>query len=447
MFEKKDKKKSAAPELPDVPVQAMPDAFYGGKDPVIYHDKKTSAAPAIKKPIKKPELKDLQAPVDPHAATKARPMPVQLQTPKTKLIVGGVVVFLLILGIVGYYLWQAGIIFTPKAAPIAPVVQEEQTRTVVPAPKITEPIDLPPIVVPTTTPIEDEIDVTKRPSLTFPGSFLAPAVDVDTDGLTDLEEEIFNTDSGSQDSDADGYVDGVEVRNLYSPKNGAPSKLIDSGLAREYVNPTWKYRLYYPVGWQLDAVDSYANDVLINAVTGDYVMISAYTMEAGQTFVQWFAAEATAQKLQEYDKKTNRFSVPVYVRNDNRVALVVDETRIYVLMYMQGITDRFVYPTVMEMVWQSFRPADASAQLPEQVPVPTADSAVEEVLPATSTPVIEEESTAPAAEDGVEETTFEDDESESEDDVEEEFDPLLFGESGDQVIVTSSEEALPPAFE
>ncbi|MDP3964664.1 MAG: hypothetical protein Q8Q20_03355 [bacterium] len=47
--------------------------------------------------------------------------------------------------------------------------------------------------------------------------FADPSLDTDGDGLTDLMEEVYGTDVNNPDSDADGFLDGEEVENGYSP--------------------------------------------------------------------------------------------------------------------------------------------------------------------------------------------------------------------------------------
>jgi len=59
---------------------------------------------------------------------------------------------------------------------------------------------------------------------------LPPAgLDTDSDGLTDLEEALFGSDPRNPDADGDGFLDGNEVFNLYSPYGRAPAKLAGSG--------------------------------------------------------------------------------------------------------------------------------------------------------------------------------------------------------------------------
>ena len=43
-------------------------------------------------------------------------------------------------------------------------------------------------------------------------------LDSDKDGLTDVMEKTYGTDPKNRDTDGDGYLDGVEVKNNYNPK-------------------------------------------------------------------------------------------------------------------------------------------------------------------------------------------------------------------------------------
>jgi len=54
----------------------------------------------------------------------------------------------------------------------------------------------------------------------------AAAVDSDRDGLSDSDETgIYHTDPANPDTDGDGYNDGDEVRNGYSPRHGGGQKM------------------------------------------------------------------------------------------------------------------------------------------------------------------------------------------------------------------------------
>ena len=62
-------------------------------------------------------------------------------------------------------------------------------------------------------------------------------IDTDNDGLSDIEEkQVYKTDATKKDSDNDGYVDGEEVYNGYSPTEGNYSKLKKLKLAVPYIS-------------------------------------------------------------------------------------------------------------------------------------------------------------------------------------------------------------------
>ncbi len=70
---------------------------------------------------------------------------------------------------------------------------------------------------------------------------VSPTVDSDGDGLTDLEEtQIYYTDPNNKDSDGDGYDDGLEIRNGYSPRFGGGKRLVDVDSDKDYLNDAWE---------------------------------------------------------------------------------------------------------------------------------------------------------------------------------------------------------------
>lgn len=61
-------------------------------------------------------------------------------------------------------------------------------------------------------------------------------IDSDCDGLTNDEENVYGTDSKKEDTDGDGYSDGVEVKSGYSPTKAAPGDRIVSQTKRDVQN-------------------------------------------------------------------------------------------------------------------------------------------------------------------------------------------------------------------
>ena len=222
----------------------------------------------------------------------------------------------------------------------------------------------------------------------FPSIFLVDSSDVDNDDLTDAEEEVFNTDSGTWDTDTDGYYDGQEVSNLYNPTGLAPVKLIDAGLIQEYVNPTWQYRVYYPLQWLMGEVDSLSNQVLFSSAPGDFVEIAVLEKDSAVTFATWFGANAKGQNFSDLQKFTNRFQEEGWKRKDNLVAYFVNNNKVYVLVYNSASGGPVLYRHVIQMMMQSFRPNKTLVTIPDQVALPafpdftnqTAEIPIEDLL-------------------------------------------------------------------
>ncbi len=65
--------------------------------------------------------------------------------------------------------------------------------------------------------------------------------DGDKDGLSDYEEKhIYYTDPKNPDTDGDGYNDGLEIENNYSPRHGDAKRLIEVDSDNDYLNDSWE---------------------------------------------------------------------------------------------------------------------------------------------------------------------------------------------------------------
>lgn len=390
MFDKQSHKKAGNQESqqPEVQasIEAMPQAFYGGSDPVIYHSEGKLKHEPVSGPSKK-ERQLIAKKEEEKQTTRRGTMPApasakpsiaprqQFQQPANPqefrqpheskswlwlLIIG----MLLLVGIAGggwYWLQQGG---TKEAEP-------KEAPFIEPPPLVEEPVE-PRVVVPPPVVEPEPLLVFDQDTLLIPALLPINSADVDQDGLTDAEEEFFSSDPGNRDSDQDGYLDGLEVRNLYSPQGFAPIKIIDSGFVREYTNPRWNYRLYYPVAWELDAVDAQQRQVLISTITADYVDVQVFDKRPGETITTWFARVVRGMRFQELREEQTRFKQTVLVRPDFGVAFFDSPGRVYALVYRPGTGNAISYPHIAEMIIQSFRPTSDVVELPEQAVLPVA---------------------------------------------------------------------------
>jgi len=69
----------------------------------------------------------------------------------------------------------------------------------------------------------------------------AQMIDTDNDSLSDYDEmNVYFTDYQNPDSDGDGYDDGLEITNGFSPRYGDGKKLIQVDSDKDYLNDKWE---------------------------------------------------------------------------------------------------------------------------------------------------------------------------------------------------------------
>lgn len=336
-------------QMPKVRMTVIPEVFYGGKDPVLHYEEtvvNVSSQPKILAAPPKPMPPKPMAPRRPFSFAKA----LLIVIPILVLTGGGLTWYLVAKS------KRATVARAPQATPL-------------PSPP---PEAGPPVAEEPEPPPEADPAIAERP-LVFPRILLADSADLDLDSLTDREEEIFGTDSGVWDTDADGYFDGQEVFNLYNPKGFAPVRLIDSGLIREYVNPTWQYRVYYPLGWEAAAVDAKADQVLFSAISGDFIEVRAFAKEPGESFADWFARRTADQQFSDLAPIVNRFDASGWKRQDELVAYFENESAVFVFIYQISTEAESVpFRNLMKMMYQSFRRGAGAIELPDQALLPAA---------------------------------------------------------------------------
>lgn len=344
-------------------IQVIPEDFYGAKDPVIHYSKNTTTKNTVL-PVQ--SVVKENAGVAAHEISQIKP-PTWLKSRKMKIILEVVFLVSAVVVISWYYINQA-LQIKKQNIPAPTSVVQAPTEEVVETPNEE--------VAPTST-LELEILVEEpvaptstEPVLEFPNVQLLDGADLDNDSLTDLEEELFAVDPSKWDTDGDGYYDGQEVFNLYNPQGIAPMKIVDSGLVKEYVNPVWQYRLYYPAQWALGTVEAEANHVLFSSLSGDFVEVVAQKMNSGETFSDWFVRQAVGQQFSGLQEFTNHFKENGWKRNDDLVAYFISEDNVFTILYHPGSLDTISYRHIVQMVIQSFRPTQTTLVIPEQPMIP-----------------------------------------------------------------------------
>jgi hypothetical protein len=406
MFGQKKKPKKIVKKKKNIgDIHVIPQDFYGGKDPVVYRsnikgaqERQVKVKDLVEKkkkfvvekrdenilPIK--ESSKIQKPKKIQKRKKIQKPKEHAGFPWIFAIVGFIVIMIIISF---YYYWVDIRVSEEKEEFVVEIVEPIEIKEIESI-IVEEPEDI--------IPIEDEqVDIeikSRNQKISIPKIFLVNSIDTDKDALTDIEEEVFQTDKNIYDTDSDGYFDSQEIRNLYNPTGFAPVRIIDSGLVIEYINPIFGYKLYYPKVWELGEVDLSGEQVLLSSITGEYIEVLAFKKEISQSFEEWFGENTENEKYSDLRLFTNKFELGGLKRDDGMVAYFTTPSQVFVIIYRTGIVEEISYRQVFEMLVESFRTKTVLVEeLPEQIEIPKVSVVVtttSEVLTVTTSQEIVE---------------------------------------------------------
>lgn len=361
MFEKKE---TIQNDEQMIHVQTIPDDFYGGINPVIKFKK-------VEKEIeigKHPQLSNVEKKLlDKSTAAGSGKLlhPANVLTSRKSLIIIGSSLFVVFVSVASLYYW----------------VQSRKPTDTIPAPITTTPEENNTLVPVITTTTEEVVAITTPPTtsvqslsdvpLDFPSSLLGESADLDKDGLTDSAEELFGTDPSKPDTDEDNYNDSHEIFYLYSPVEKEPSKLINSGAVKDFINPVFGYSIYYPKTWAFGNIDESYRDILLSTITGENVEIRVFDKDPSQSFVDWFGVWAPNERYTDLNDFETYYKEKGAARKDGLVYYFYNESRVYAILYHTTDSNVLNYKSVLTMIARSFRfPGNDGSQVQSQ-PVET----------------------------------------------------------------------------
>lgn len=192
---------------------------------------------------------------------------------RTFVVMGILVIIVGLLVAVVLALWKFGPLpgnLPPEATPTP-----TGTPTAVPSPAPTE---TPAAPTPVPTP-EPTATPTPEPTPT-PTPSVSGASDEDGDGLTLNEERLYGASPANPDSDGDGYQDGAEVQNGYSPR-AAKKTLKDDRLFKEVEFSMSATGFFMGIGLDIpdswlsqEGTDAAAPALQIDSRLGEYVRVA-----------------------------------------------------------------------------------------------------------------------------------------------------------------------------
>jgi len=180
----------------------------------------------------------------------------------------------------------------------------------------------------------------------------AKGLDSDGDQLTDIEENIFKTDSAKADTDNDGFVDASEILNFFNPL-AASGRLVDSGLIGIYQNSSYNYSVFYPKPWSARSLNTQNSEVIFTSNTGEFIEVIIQENPLGLSAKNWYldknkSADSSALKSVLVG------GLPAIQTPDGLTSYLALGSSIYILSYDTGNQQQMNFYTTYQLFLKSF---------------------------------------------------------------------------------------------
>lgn len=186
---------------------------------------------------------------------------------------------------------------------------------------------------------------------------LTAGVDSDNDGLTDAEETaVFTTNLNIEDTDGDGYADGVEVLNLYNP--AGTGKLAESGVVTEFKNNQYGYSFLYPSGWRIE--DALAGEsVFFFSGSDGSIQILAQDNPSRKNIKAWYAelVNSSVEAVSQIAATTPNNLELMYSPDGLTAYLTASGggSKVFVITYSPETSGLIQFKMVLETMIKSFK--------------------------------------------------------------------------------------------
>ena len=169
--------------------------------------------------------------------------------------------------------------------------------------------------------------------------------------MTQEEEIVFGTKADDDDTDKDGFRDGQEIANLYDPLVPRQS-LKDSGLVTQYVNSSFDYSLLIPRSWLANDTQDDGSQVAIlsDSEVGDSILVQVTPNTDSQSVTEWRDLDYPTTIFENYTLGGQ----PALLSDNGLFVLMTTVENKYIIFYRRASSDDIYYPTVFEMIINSF---------------------------------------------------------------------------------------------
>ena len=177
--------------------------------------------------------------------------------------------------------------------------------------------------------------------------------DSDFDGLTDIEETLFNTSISIADTDSDNYADGQELVGGYDP-NGAGT-IESSSMVRRYTSDSLLYSILHPATWDINNDPQNASGMMFTT-DGEFIEVIVESNPSGFSARDWYIKQSPGVSVSQIATVTNWDGTLSGVKSvDGSVVYFVWNNSAYVINYNTNILSEANYKSTFEMMYRSFK--------------------------------------------------------------------------------------------
>lgn len=186
-------------------------------------------------------------------------------------------------------------------------------------------------------------------------NILSATTDADFDGLTDVEEGLYQTDLQRADTDLGGSPDGWEIIKLFSPIDEGSYPLSNSGLIKVYTNLTYKYSIFYQRDFLIKVIDNKVS-FTPQIETGESIILFVQENPEQLKSKEWYVKQFKEKEIDEFKLKTSIVDGVEGVWSlDAQNFYLAKDNLVYVFSYNSGTLARLNFKSTFKMMINSFK--------------------------------------------------------------------------------------------
>jgi len=203
-------------------------------------------------------------------------------------------------------------------------------------------------------PLPPETDITNPPSDDDLLSVtpLVMSSDTDNDGLTDIEEIMYESNPALPDTDNDGYIDGLELSSGYSPIS--TNTLLFDGLVTEFSNESSGFYIHYPTSWSFQESNGEIKTVVFASGGDDFVQIAMQDNPQELNSRDWYLSMSAGLDVLALNETTIDGYQGIFSPDQANLYIAVGD-KVYIMTYSAGLKTEVDYLTTFIMMQRSLK--------------------------------------------------------------------------------------------